>query len=140
MFNLLKGWQLYALIATGSLALGFAGGIRWEKGAQTDDLRDQLESLSERAQAALVTLGTAWETEAAKVNIEVGEWNAQNEQDRALIRDLLAGQADIRSKFDELDNEITVVTDFGTCQLSDDAVRLLREAGERTRVAELPDN
>lgn len=136
----LAGWKMYLIIGVAATTIGFAGGIRWEQGAQLADAKKALEELSVQAQQALVSLGSAWDEEAAKAQLEVSEWNAQNENDRALIRQLIVGQAEIRNQFEELDNEITIVTDFGTCELSPNAVRLLRAASERTRAAELPND
>jgi len=141
MLSFLKGivgWKLYGLIAVGALSAGFYAGTRWEKGAQLNDAQRALQELSEQAQAALVSLGKSWEDEVDKTKIKVEEWNLQSQVDEVIFLEIRDGQNDIRSRFDELDNEITVVTEFGTCELSDSAVRLLREASERTRAAELP--
>jgi predicted nuclease with TOPRIM domain len=138
LIKALTGWRLYLILGTAALSAGFYGGIRWEKGAQYTAAQRALEELSIKAQEALVTLGDAWEEEAAQAQFEINEWKLQNERDQELLFRLLAGQSDIRTRFNELDNEITVDTNFGTCQLSPDAVRLLREASARTSTTELP--
>lgn len=135
LLKYLGGWQMYALIAATTLSLGFYSGMRWEKGANLADAEKQLKSLSIQAQEAIAELGVAWESEANRAKIQVEEWNLRSQVDEALLIELINGQDEIRRQFNDINTEITVVTDFGTCQLSPDAVRLLRAASESTRPA-----
>ena len=127
------GGYLYAIIAGATLLFGFYAGIRWEKGAQTVELRQTMMQLEDQANQAIENLDARWKTAATNAQIQVTEWNLQNQVDNQIIAKILAGQDDIRRKFDDINTEITITTDFGTCQLSPDAVRLLRAASSSTR-------
>jgi hypothetical protein len=111
---------------TGTTA--FIAGVRWEKADRYDDALAQLQLIEDQATQSLVHLNAAWVAAANKAKIDIREWNLQNTSDKELFTRLLAGQADIRSQFDDLEKDIFITTDFGTCKLSDDAVRLLRSA------------
>lgn len=117
---------LIASLVSGAVA--FTAGIKWERANQVDAMKVQIAALSEQAQTALDDLSSKWKEEAAQAQIDVNEWNLQNQSDMSLLQELLRGQDDIRDKFDELGNEITITTDFGTCELSPAAVELLRNA------------
>jgi hypothetical protein len=116
------------LASIASLTLGFYAGIRWEKGVQVDNLKSQITALSEQAERALTNLNNKWKREVAQVQLDLDRWHEQNQDDETLLRELLQGQNDIREKFNDLGNEITITTDFGTCELSPAAVELLRNA------------
>lgn len=138
--RLIGGWKLYALIGAVSLSMGFYGGMRWEKGANLAEAEAALQALSEQAQTALGELGSAWEAEAGRVQVKVEEWNLQQQVDEALLIKLLKGQDEIRREFNDLNTEITVLTDFGACKLSPDAIRLLRAASEKAGSPSVPNN
>jgi len=134
------------ILKFGALALvmtsagGFYAGVRWEKGVQYDLYVDRTELIEEQAVASLDNLTARWETAAENAKIDVQNWQIQNTTDTKLFDRVLAGQQDIGSRFDELNQDIYITTDMGSCQLSADAVRLLREASEAANSTGLPDS
>jgi len=122
------GLKLAAIGTAVGLALGFTAGLKWEKADRYKDAVTQIEAIQVQATDSLAILNSRWEVEAGRVKIQVEDWNARSTLDQDLMKRLLSGQSLIRSRFDEFNNTITITTDLGTCQLSDDAVRLLRQA------------
>jgi len=101
---------------------GFIAGKRWVKG----DLYDQMVTQYDEN---IETLNDRWQDAADSAQIQVEDWNLQNTSDNELLSRLLNGQSDIRRQFNEFEKDMLVINDFGACQLSDAAVRLLIDAG-----------
>lgn len=129
---------LAALTLAGlTFAGGFLSGKKWERAELVNDYGAALTSLSEKADALISEQDVRWRSAIDEVRSGFDEWTAQNVLDEALILQLIEGQDALRRDFREMENEI-VVTDLGTCTLSPDAVRLLREAAARANAARNP--
>ena len=115
-----------------SVGLGFSAGIKWEKADRYEEASAILTGLTQQYADDMSTLNGLWESEAARARIQVEAWNVQNQVDADLVQRLLQGQSIIRSKFDEINDDIRVLTDLGICTFSPDAVSLLREASHST--------
>ena len=115
-------------VIVGSTA--FIAGVRWEKADRYDEAVARIKVIEAQATQSLDNLNKEWKSAANKAKLDVKEWNLQNTIDETLFTRLLAGQADIRSQFDDLENDIFITTDFGTCQLSPAAIQLLRSSAD----------
>lgn len=120
--------KILALTSVASIAIGTYAGIRWQKGVQYDFLEAKLTLVEEQAAQSLINLNKLWLVQAEQAKIDIREWQVQNSLDEDLIQQLIAGQTVIRGKFDEINQEITITTDFGMCTFSPDAIRMLRES------------
>lgn len=134
MIPMLGTWKLMA-IGCGATALivgstAFMAGVRWEKADRYDEAKATITAIEAQATQSLEALTERWQNAASEAQIRIEDWNLQNAVDTELFNELLRGQSEIRSKFDELESDILVTTDFGTCKLSPDAIRLLREAAD----------
>lgn len=119
-------------------AVSFVGGVRWDKAERYDESVERILAIEEQAGKSLTNLSTRWEAEATNAKIYVEEWNLQQRNDSILFEQLLDGQSKIRSQFNELETEIFITTDLGTCQLTANAVRLLRESSAAANNPGLP--
>ena len=108
----------------------FIAGARWEKAERYDEALLEIQKIEDQAVQSLEKLNAQWAIEARKAQIQVEEWNLQNRADEELFDRLLNGQSIIRSRFNDLEKEVFITNDFGTCQLSPDAIRLLRQASD----------
>ena len=128
----LSSLKMMLLVSAGTAAIvgstAFIVGVRWEKADRYEEALVTIQKIEEQATTSLNTLNTRWNAAAEDARIAVQDWNLQNTVDQDLFDRLLAGQLEIKDKFDEIQNDIFITTDFGVCQLSDDAVRLLRES------------
>jgi hypothetical protein len=117
-------------ILTGTSSAAFVAGVRWDKAERYDESVAAVAALEEQATQSLVNLNLRWEEVATNAQINIEDWNLQHQVDNRVLDQLLAGQSIIRSQFNDIENEIYVTTDLGTCELSPDAVRLLRQSSE----------
>ncbi len=120
--------QILALASIASVALGFTAGLKWEKADRYEDAKSQIIAIQDQAILSRDLLNERWEAEAAQVKVIMDDWGTQNRMDNEMIKRLLAGQTIIKGKFDDINTEITITTDFGQCTFSPDAIRLLRES------------
>ncbi len=125
---MLIGLKLAALGTALGLTLGFTAGLKWEKADRYEDVVTQVAAIQVQATKSLDILNGRWEVESERAKIQVEDWGVRNTLDQKLIMQLLDGQSLIRSRFDEINQSITITTDLGTCRLSPDAVLLLQQA------------
>lgn len=139
----MSSWKLMLLVAgVTSVTVGstaFIAGLKWERADRYKEAKSYITEIELQAIASMNTINSRWEAEAVRARIEVENWNIQATIDQALFNKLLSGQAEIRNKFDGIQKEIIVTNDFGTCKLSNDAIRLLRQATS-TKVTGMPNN
>lgn len=133
----LANWKmmLIATAASGVVSFSFLLGVRWAEHEQLEEARATIVAIETQAVRSLDTLNSLWEVEASRAKIEVEKWERQNSIDETLIQELLIGQSEIRSKFDEINQQITITTSLGECTFTPDAVRMLRDASEATDAA-----
>ncbi len=126
MFKLL----LLISIISVSAGVGFVGGVRWDKAERYDEEVSRLAEFKTEATEAFTSLSEGWKKQARDAQDYVLARNLQHSADVKILDKLLIGQSLIRSQFDDIDNKIYITSDLGTCSLSPDAVRLLRESSQ----------
>lgn len=134
------GWKLYAILFAVGLSSGIYAGIRWEKGSATADLEKQLAANQAQYEENLNALNSRWQGKVDLLNGEITSWATQAANDTRRISELMDELSILWGKFDEIENEITTITDFGTCEFSPDAISLLRAAATATTSGSLPDD
>ena len=131
-FTGLGSLKMTLIVASATAAIvgstAFIAGVRWEKADRYDEAVAQIQLIEAQATQSLDALNDQWQDVAKQAQIRVEDWTLQNAVDEDMFDRLLNGQSEIRSKFNDLERDIFITTDFGTCKLSDDAVRLLRKA------------
>ena len=131
----LVGWKLCAIASAFAAAISFYAGQRWEKGSLTTQYKAQITANAQTYEKNLQLQNFRWGAEVAKLKLNLLAWEDQAYKDTQTINNLVKMQDQLRSQFDALDTEITVVSYFGVCNFSDDAVSLLHTASETAAVA-----
>jgi len=144
IFKAISGIALIIKVGIASVLLagsfGMYAGVRWEKGRQYDLMVDRSAEITARYEEGIETLGERWQLAADNAKIDVQNWQIQDDADTTLFDKVLAGQAELGAKFNELNKDITITSDMGVCKLSPDAVRLLREASKTANSTRLPNS
>ena len=116
------------LVAATCGSAGFYAGQKWQKGEYFGELQRAVAIEKEAHAQQLRIAQAAWAKEWDMLQLEISQWETQSIVDVQRAVTLEEELQELRIRFNELNKDAIAVDSFGECNLSPDAITLLKRA------------